>query len=71
MNYDFPKGLKKCRLKKGVSRYRMAIETGLGQDTLYHYEHGMKEPRLSSLIKIADCLGVTLDELAGRTVNNT
>ena len=35
--------------------------------TYQRYEHGQQEPQLSTLIRMADCYGVTLDYLAGRS----
>ena len=39
----------------------------IGSRTYQYYEKGEREPQLSTLIKIADFYGVTLDYLAGRT----
>ena len=35
--------------------------------TYQRYEHGQQEPQLSTLIRMADFYGVTLDYLAGRS----
>ena len=35
--------------------------------TYHRYEHGQQEPQLSTLIRMADFYGVTLDYLAGRS----
>ena len=46
-------------------------EGGLRADmplrTYQRYEHGQQEPQLSTLIRMADFYGVTLDYLAGRS----
>lgn len=55
------------RTNKNMSQAAVAKELGLGMRTYQYYEHGEREPQLSTLVKIADFYGVTLDYLAGRT----
>lgn len=47
--------------KQGMTAYRLSKITGLSQNTLQNYKHG-HEPSFSNVVKIADALGVSLDE---------
>lgn len=47
--------------KQHVSAYRLAKMTGLSHNTLQNYKNG-HEPSFSNVVKIADALGVSLDE---------
>ena len=47
--------------KQGISAYRLAKMTGLSLNTMQNYKTG-HEPSFSNVVKIADALGVSLDE---------
>ena len=47
----------------GVTQSSLADKTGLTQSAISHYIRGDREPRGSNLVRIADALGVTVDEL--------
>ena len=47
--------------KLGISAYRLAKMTGLSLNTMQNYKNG-HEPIFSNVVKIADALGVSLDE---------
>ena len=55
--------LRTLRKAKGISQRKMAEMLGLNQSTYSHYEKGIREPRIAMLRKMADVLGVTIDEL--------
>ncbi len=63
----FSDRLAELRNKKGISQAVAAKEFEIGSRTYQYYEKGEREPQLSTLIRIADFYGVTLDYLAGRT----
>ncbi len=44
---------------------------GLPRGTVAQYEQATRVPRLEALIRIADALGLTLDELVGRNTTTT
>ena len=55
------------REQKHLTLAVLSKMTGLGTGRLSEIETGVtSDPRISTLIKIADALGVTLDELVGR-----
>mgnify|MGYP000219959524 FL=1 len=54
--------LRKIRLAKGISKYRIAKETGMQYQTIDAVEKG-GDLRVSTLIKIAKVLDVDVKEL--------
>ncbi|MBQ3088062.1 MAG: helix-turn-helix transcriptional regulator [Clostridia bacterium] len=65
MNCDFPKIISDLRKSKGISQKQAAIDLGISQALLSHYEKGIRECGLDFLIKLADYYEVTCDELLG------
>lgn len=53
----------KVRREKHVSVEELAEKTGIGRSTLYNYENGIFSPTIDALEKIADALGVQIEEL--------
>ncbi len=53
----------KVRREKHVSMEELAEKTGIGRSTLYNYENGLFSPTIDALEKIADALGVQIEEL--------
>ena len=65
---DFPlaRNLKKLREKKGLSQDRLAKLADVANNTIIKIEQGENiNPTLATLKKIAEALGVGLDELTG------
>ena len=61
------KRVKELRNQKGWSQQKLAEKAGLAFNTITKIEQGLAEhPNLKTLIKLADVLGVGLDELVGR-----
>ena len=58
--------IKDYRIKMGISQLELAQKLGVPPSTLFNYETGRAEPKISMLIKIADFYNVTIDELIGR-----
>lgn len=58
--------LRTWRLRRYLSQIELAERAGITQSTLSNYENGKREPGVSILIRIAEELDVSLDELAGR-----
>ena len=54
------------REKQGASQKELAQELGISLHTYQRYEYGEKEPRMSTLIALADYYKVSLDELVCR-----
>jgi len=58
--------LKEIREQKGISQELLAKMSGVPRGTLANIESHWTEPRISTAVKIADCLNISLDELVGR-----
>lgn len=63
----FSERLIKLRDGRNLSQKDVAAEFGVVVRAYQRYEYGEREPQLSTLIRIADFYGVSLDYLAGRT----
>ncbi|MBA7649586.1 hypothetical protein ES703_57383 [subsurface metagenome] len=61
------KNLKELRKQKGWTQERLARESNISYHTLIKLEqNGIKNPKIGTVIKLADALEVSLDELVGR-----
>ncbi len=59
--------IKKLRIKKGLAQEKLARLADISTATLVKIESGVaKEPTITTIIKIADALDVSIDELTGR-----
>ena len=61
----FTEKLIELRKERRLSQAQVAETIGTALRAYQNYEYGEREPRLSTLIRIADFYGVTLDDLAG------
>ena len=66
----FNKNLKKFREASGVSIGDFADSLGLSRNTYIAYENQNREPSYAVLIKIADALHVSVDDLIGREISD-
>ena len=67
---SFQENLKYYRTEKGMTKASFAKKLGLIYTTYDNYERGTVEPKVSTLIKIADILNISTDDLLGRTPKN-
>ena len=58
------KNVEKIMHKRNITVYRLSKLSGVKETTLRWYKQGT-EPTLSNAFKIADALGVSLDDLRG------
>ena len=49
--------------ERGWSRYRLAQESGVSEQTIGNICKGLHEPRTSIVVTIANALGVSIDRL--------
>lgn len=63
------KRLKKCREETGLPQIRVAIYCDITERTYQNYELGIREPKVSILMRIARFYGVSIDYLVGLTDN--
>jgi len=63
----FLKNLVKLRKGKGWSQEKLAVESGISYNTIIKIERGgIKNPKIETVIKLADALKVDIDNLVSR-----
>jgi transcriptional regulator with XRE-family HTH domain len=62
----FSKQIRARAAELGLSNADIARRAGLTERRYSHYVTGAREPDLATLVRIADVLGTTTDELLGR-----
>ncbi len=63
----YGKKIQELRKSAGLSQSKLAVKSGLTVTGIAHIEQDVvKEPSIKTMIKIADALNLTLDELVGR-----
>ncbi len=67
----FSERIVELRTEKGLSQKAAAVDLGVSQALLSHYEKGIREFNLDFLCRIADYYGVTTDYILGRTDSRT
>jgi transcriptional regulator with XRE-family HTH domain len=58
--------LRELREQRGLSQFQLALAAEVSPSTVYAYEHGSRPWRPDTLRRLADALGVTVEELVGR-----
>ena len=59
------------RKRRGISQKEAAIDLGISQALLSHYENGIRECSLDFLVKLSDYYGVTCDYLLGHSTTKS
>ena len=62
----FPEKLVKLRKHAGLKQQEAAKGAGLSLRGYQNYEHGLREPKMTALIALADFYNLSLDELVCR-----
>ncbi|GGY80989.1 XRE family transcriptional regulator [Streptomyces nitrosporeus] len=57
--------IRAARLYANLTQEKAALRSGIGLDSYNRIEQGHASPRLDSLIRIADAIGVPLSDLVG------
>lgn len=61
------KNLVKLRKQKGWTQEKLAVESGISYNTIIKIERGgIENPKIETVIKLADALGISIDKLVGR-----
>lgn len=58
--------LKEYRLKNGLTQEQVADYLGIPKKTYQNYEREVRDADSDVLCALADCYGITLDQLVGR-----
>lgn len=59
------------RKRRGISQKQAALELGISQALLSHYEKGIRECSLDFLVKLSEYYGVSCDYLLGHSTART
>ena len=62
---DFAKNLRKYRKQKGITQVKLGKMLDYGYTAIANYESGRNEPSLDTLMRLAEALDVSVDELLG------
>lgn len=61
------KNLAKLRKQKGWSQEKLAVESGISYNTIIKIERGgIENPKIGTVTKLAEALGISLDKLVER-----
>lgn len=66
MLIELGKQIQFARIALGLSQLQLIEATGLGDSTIRRIEKGTRSATITQLGKIAQALGITVGELAGR-----
>lgn len=64
----FGEKVKALRKEKGLSQRQLGEKMGVKQQTVAQYEKAIEQPKLSTVRKIAEALGIPLSELTERSI---
>ena len=67
---EVTKLLRDERVRRGFSMYRIAKKSGLSLQMVSYVEHGLRNPTLDTLLRIANALDVDLSMLLKRASRN-
>ena len=63
------KNLVTIRKQKNWSQEKLAVESGISYNTIIKIERGgIKNPKIETVIKLANALGVSIDLMLGRNI---
>lgn len=65
MKGTFAETLARLRAEKGLTQRQLGSSTGVAWSMISKYESGQSTPRLKILMRLAEALGVSIDELQG------
>ena len=67
----FPDALLQIMNARGISQADLCRMSGVDTGSMSNYLNGKRSPTLSKAIKIADALGISLDDMVGRSEAGT
>lgn len=62
---NFGPNMRMVRTARGMTQGQLAVAADLTMGAICNYEHGTRSPRIASAVRVAEALGVTLDQLCG------
>ncbi len=64
---DFHETLKTIRINRGVTQKSLSLSLGVTPVTVGNWERGVRQPSFGLLVRLADTLNTSTDELLGRS----
>lgn len=58
--------LREERESRGISKYALSAQCGLAQQTISYVERGLRQPSFETMVRIADGIGVELEDILKR-----
>lgn len=58
------------RIKKGITQYKMAKETGMSKSSILYIENFTQRPTLYTVLLLADYLGVDFSQVVKEVLEN-
>ena len=58
--------LKELRIDAGLTQKSLAAKAGIAREVVARTEGGRTMPEIGTLVKLADALGCSIDEIVGR-----
>jgi len=55
--------LREERERRGISKYALSAQCGLAQQTISYIERGLRQPTFETILRIADGIGVKLEDV--------
>ncbi len=71
MGSEFSRIITLLRKEKGVTQKKAAVDLGVSQALLSHYEKGIRECGLEFVVRVADYYDVSCDYLLGRSADRS
>ncbi|MDD2710166.1 MAG: helix-turn-helix transcriptional regulator [Verrucomicrobiae bacterium] len=68
---QFGRNLAICRKERGLSQEMLAERCGLSRNFIVLLERGRQQPSLPTLLQLRKALGISLDELAGPSTEDS
>lgn len=65
--YEFAIRLNELLVEKGIDQEKFAEKINISTGSVFNYRNGIREPSLTTLVKMANELGVSVDYLAGKS----
>ncbi len=63
---ELPRLLAAQREARGLTQAELGLKAGIAPGAISHFETGQRAPSLESLVKLADALECSVDQLLGR-----
>ena len=70
MSTEIGENIRRIRKEKRISQKGLGEMTGLSNDLINSYEHGVKKPKIETRRRIAEALGVDAETLTGEEMTN-